>query len=169
MLKHIFVNEWKNVLLIIVLLGIGTAFLYSGIADSWDEYQLIQKGNIVDGFITSTWEDAEDADSGGLIWSHGATYTYQLPDGRNFDGTLYGEGRLKTEFLYLSQPYPIEVTYLLDNPSVSRITNDLPDNVLGVLYKQIFPYWVFTFTFFILGFYVIWRVIRESRHLPALS
>ena len=103
----------------------------------------MNEGVTTAGFIVDTWEDAEDSESGGLIWYHGGAYTYQLPDGREYEGELQGEGRLKSEFRNLLQPYPIEVIYLPDNPAVSRITQDLPDNIWGLIRKQIFPYGFF--------------------------
>jgi len=148
----------------LVFIGIGSFFLYVGIANVWDECELIHKGETVGGFIIDAWEDAEEADSGGVVWSHGAIYTYQLPDGRNFEGELHGEGRLKPEFRYLSEPYPVEVTYLPTNPGVSRITKDLPDSILGSLRKQVFPYGFLSALFVFLGFYLLWGLMRELRN-----
>ena len=93
--------QWKRIAGTIALIGIGSFFLYSGVADAWDEYTLMHKGDTTAGLIVDAWEDAEEADSGGLVWYHTATYTYQLPDGRDFEGRLHGEGRLKPEFRYL--------------------------------------------------------------------
>jgi len=164
MSRNRFSTKWKTTTAILVLFGIGSFLFYSGIANIWDEHELISKGETVGGFIIDTWEDVEEADSGGLVWYHGGTYTYQLPDGQSFEGELHGEGRLKPEFRSISEPYPVEVTYLPTNPAVSRITNDLPDSKLGLLRKQIFPYGFLSALFLSLGLYLLWTLMRESRN-----
>lgn len=158
--------QWKTIVAVLVLIGIGSFFFYGGVANALDEYTLVQRGEIVSGFIIDTWEDVADVERGSVRWFHGAIYTYQLPDGREFEGELHGEGPLKPEFRNLEQPYPIEVTYLTDNPVVSRITKDLPDSILGLLRDQIFPYGFFSALFLFLGFYVLWGLIGELKHAP---
>jgi len=165
-LKSRFLTHWKRIAAVLALIGIGSFFFYGGVANVWDEYRLMHKGETTAGFIIDTWEDVEEADSGGVIWYHTAIYTYQLPDGRDFEGELHGEGRLKPEFRYLSQPYPVEVTYLPDNPAASRITKDLPESIPGLLRNQIFPHGFFSVLFLFLGFYVLWGLIREVKHPP---
>ena len=81
-------------------------------------------GETCSGFIVDTWEDVEETDAGQLIWYHGGTYTYQLPDGREFTQNTIGSGLLKPEFRVISHPYSIEVEYLPDNPRVSSINVD---------------------------------------------
>lgn len=166
MLKSRLLAHWKTIAGVLALIGIGSFFLYGGVANAWDEYRLMHKGQTTAGFIIDTWEDVEPRDEGGVIWYHTAIYTYQLPDGREFEGEVHSEGRLKPEFRYLSKPYPIEVTYLPDNPAVSRITQDLPDSTLGLLRNQIFPYGFFSILFLFLGFFVLWGLIREVKHPP---
>ena len=124
-------------------------------------------GQIVQGFIIETWEDVEDSESGGNIWYYGLTYTYQLPDGRELEGKLNGDGKLKSEFKNV--PYPIEVTYLVDNPTVSRITKELPDSTLRLIRDQIFPYGFISAGFLFIGFYILWKLVREFRHTPKAS
>jgi len=136
-LKNRLLAQWKTIAIVLILIGIRCAFLYGWITNVWDEYRLMHGGQIVQGFITETWEDVEDAESGGNIWYYGVICTYQLPDGRELEGKLNGEGKLKSEFNNV--PYPIEVTYLVGNPTVSRITEDLSDSTLGLLRDQIFP------------------------------
>jgi len=164
MLKSRLSAKWKTITAILVFIGVGGFFLYGGIANAWDEYELIHKGETVGGFIIDAWEDAEEADSGEVVWHHGVIYTYQLPDGRNLTGELHGEGRLKTEFRYLSEPYPVQVTYLPANPVVSRIAKDLPDSMLGSFRKQVFPYGFLSVLFFVLGFYLLWGLMRELKN-----
>ena len=165
-LKSRFLAQWKTITAVLVLFVIGSVFLYGGIANAWDDYKLMSKGQIVQGFITETWEDVEDSESGGSIWYHGAIYMYQLPDGRELEGNLNGEGKLKPEFRNLTQPYPIKVTYLVDNPAVSRITNDLPDSTPSLLRDQIYPYGLFSAIFLFIGFYILWKIVRGLKHAP---
>lgn len=131
-----------------------------------DEYELIYRGETTLGYITDTWEDVEDMDSGGVHWFYGGTYTYQLPDGREFTGKLEGDGRLKQEFRFLTQPYPVEVTYLPTHPVVSRITADLPDSILRLIRSHLFPYGLVSVFFWFIGFYLLWQLIREENIFP---
>ena len=117
------------------------------------------------GFIVDTWEDFDVSDAGEHLWYHGGTYTYRLPDGQQFTQTISGSGRLKPEFRGLSELYPIEVEYLADNPTVSRITGDGPDSIPSWLrtevgYKGIFPLLLLG-----IGLYLLWKEVSELRQL----
>jgi hypothetical protein len=91
-------------------------------ADSLEELALMQRGRTVPGLIVDTWQDVEESDSGRAMWYHGATYVYQLPDGQILkQHTKEASGRLRPEFRSLASPYPVQVVYLADKPSVSRI------------------------------------------------
>jgi len=141
-LRRRLLARWKIITAILVLLGVGSLFSHIVVSQSWHYYLLTQRGENTQGYIIDVWEDYEPAERGGGFWIHGATYTYQLPDGREFTGRLKGEGRLRPEFRSLTQPYPVEVAYLPDNPAVSCISSDLPDNILGILfYNVIHPSW----------------------------
>ena len=129
-LKRRLLARWKIIIAILILLGIGSYFSYTVASTSWHNYQLMQRGETTSGYIIDVWEDVADVERGSVRWFHGGTYTYKLPDGREFTGKVEGEGRLKPNFRSLIQPYPVEVTYLPDNPAVSCISADLPDNIL---------------------------------------
>ena len=116
----------------LALAGVGFFFLFGGIVDGWEEFRLIQGGKTAPGFIIDTWEEPIDTDAGATAWSHGATYTYRLPDGREFERTTYDSGRLKEEFRNLVRPFPVEVEYLPDEPTISRIKGDGPSSILGI-------------------------------------
>jgi hypothetical protein len=60
-----------------------------------------------------------------------------LPDGRSFKGTAEGSGRLKEQFQDLTEPYPIEIEYLPDNPDVSRIKGSGCGSVTELLWRKI--------------------------------
>ena len=151
--------RWKIIIAILVLLGIGS---YMVVSASWYDYQLIQRGETTTGYNIDLWEDIEPMDEGGVHWFYGGTYTYQIPDGREFTGKLKGDRLLKTEFRSLTQPYPVEVTYLPDNPAVSRISAELSDNILGIFRHSAFQYYLAAF-FLFLGFYLLKVLIREER------
>jgi hypothetical protein len=113
-------------------------FWYYLAGNPLDELALIRRAQVAPGFIVDTWEDAESGDEGGTHWSHGATYTYRIPDGREFtQSAAIRSGRLKEEFQDLQQPYPIEVEYLPDNPTVSRIKGDGCESIMGWLLRKI--------------------------------
>jgi len=162
-LKRRLLARWKIIIAILVMLGIGISFSYAVVSTSWHEYLLMQRGETVPGYIIDTWEDVIEVEEGGSVrFVHGATYAYQLPDGREFTGKVDGEGRLKPEFRSLTQPYPVEVTYLPDNPAVSCISGDLPDNILEIFRHSLWQC-LLAVLFLGLGFYLLRVLIREER------
>jgi hypothetical protein len=52
------------------------------------------------------------------------------------------------------------VAYLPDNPTVSCIAADLPDNALGIFRHSPMEYMLTAFCFLV-GFYLLWVLIRE--------
>ena len=161
-LKRRLLARWKIIIAIIVLLGIGSYFSHTIVSASLHNYQLMQRGNTTSGHIIDVWEDYEPAERGAGFWHYTVTYTYQLPDGREFTGQVDGEGRLKPNFRSLIQPYPIEVTYLPDNPAISCISADLPDNILGAFRHSPGSYFMAAL-FLLLGFYLLKVLISEER------
>jgi hypothetical protein len=108
------------------------------VGNPFDELELIRRGHTVPGFIVDTWEEVESGDEGGTHWLHGALYTYRMPDGQEFtQRTKESSGRLKPELQDLTQPVPIEVEYLPDNPAVSRIKGDGSPNLFDWLWRKI--------------------------------
>jgi hypothetical protein len=56
------------------------------------------------------------------VWVHRHRYTYRLPDGRELEESSHDHrGPLSEELVDLQQPYRIEVEYLPEDPTVSRI------------------------------------------------
>lgn len=104
-----------------VWLVVWCLFLWHEAGNPLNELALIRHGSTVPGFITDTWEDADAGDQGGTHWYHGAAYTYRLPDGREFTAATHGNGRLREELQGLEEPYAVEVEYLHNDPSVSRV------------------------------------------------
>lgn len=113
-------------------------FWHYSFGNPLDELALIRRAQIAPGSIVDTWEDVGDDDYGRAHWSNKATYTYRLPDGREFTkSTKSVSGRLKETFRDLQQPYPIEVEYLPDKPMVSRIKGDGSDSIMDWLWRKV--------------------------------
>jgi len=149
----------------LIVTALACFWLYTMIGNAWQELMLMRHSETTPGFIVDTWEDFDESDRGELLWYHGGTYTYRLPDGQQFTQTISGSGRLKTEFRGLSEPYPIDVEYLPNNPAVSRIKGDGPDTIPSWLrtevgYKGIFPILLLG-----IGLYLLWKEVSELRHL----
>ena len=160
-LRHRLLARWKIIIATLILLGVGSSFSYAVVSASWHKYLLMQGGETTLGYIIDAWEDVADVERGSVRWFHGATYTYQLPDGQEFTGKLDGEGRLEPKFRSLTQPYPVEVTYLPNNPAVSCISADLPDNILEIFRHSPLHY-LLAALFLGLGFYLLRVLIREE-------
>ena len=115
------------------------------------------------GSIVYVWEDVDEADSGENLWYSGATYTYILPDGQQFTQTTSGHGRLKSGFSDL--PYPIEVEYLANNPTVSRIKGEGPETIPSWLRTEVGYYALFPVLLLVIGIYLLWKEVSELRRL----
>jgi len=150
----------------LIVTGLACFWLYTAIGGAWQELMLMRHHETCSGFIVDVWEDVDEADSGQLLWYSGATYTYSLPDGQQFTGTTSGSGRLKSEFWDLpEEPYPIEVEYLADNPTVSRIKGEGPDTILGWLRTEVGYYAFLPLILLVIGLYLLWKEINELREL----
>jgi len=149
----------------LIVTALACFWLYTTLIDAWQELTLMRNHETCFGYIIETWEDMTgEADDGRLIWEHGATYTYRLPDGREFTQYTRGHGRLKPEFQDLSQPYPIEVEYLPDNPTISRVKGDGPNNITGWLRTEV-GYWAFfPLILLAIGVYLLWKAVSELRN-----
>lgn len=149
----------------LIVTALACFWLYTTLIDAWQELTLMRNHETCFGYIIETWEDMTgEADDGRLIWEHGGTYTYRLPDGREFTQYIRGHGRLKPEFQDLSQPYPIEVEYLLDNPAVSRIKGDGPNSIPSWLRTEV-GYWAFfPLILLAIGVYLLWKAVSELRN-----
>ncbi len=125
-----------------ILWGIGwiltALFLWHGICGNpLTELALIRHAQITPGFITETWEDVDNDDHGRVHWHHGFIYTYTFSDGRQFtkrSGSWFGP--LPRELRDLQQPYAIEVEYLPDDPSKSRIKGTGSDSIGDWLWRK---------------------------------
>lgn len=102
------------------------------------DYLLLRNGKVTNGYITNTWEDATDDDHGRAVWTHGAEYSFRLPDSREMTGrSLEYSGRLKEEFANLKAPYPIEIEYYPNDPTISRIKGTGSATLTDWLWRKI--------------------------------
>jgi len=148
----------------LIITGLACYWFYTALNDAWQEFILMKSHETCSGYITETWEDMTgEADDGRLIWEWGVTYTYQLPDGREFTQYTRHQGRLKSEFLDLQEPYPIEVEYLPSNPTLSRITGDGPNSVPGWLRTEVGYRAFYPLILLIIGAYLLQKAVRELK------
>lgn len=131
------------------------------------ELALIQRGQTVPGFVVDAWEDVEDRYGGqSHAWIHSVTYTYKLPDGREFTETADGSGRLKRG---LSLPYPIEVEYLPDKPTVSRIKGTGNDSIQSWLLRNVGLGGLLLALFCSFGISIVWKGVRDLRRCRTIQ
>ncbi len=102
--------------------------VYDESREALSELALIQRAQTVSGSIVKTWEELEgESDSGQLMLSHWAEYTYRLPDGRVFTRVAeWRSARLGNRLLDLPLPYPVAVECLPEDPGRGRIKGDGP-------------------------------------------
>lgn len=126
-------SELKMILFGVLWIVVAILFWWYLAGNPIDELKLILNSEVTDGFIVDAWEDIEDRDTG-TEWVHSYLYEFQIPDGRKYQGTEEGNGRI---ILDIEQPYPIEVEYLPDNPKVSRIKGSGSSDVWEWLLRKI--------------------------------
>ena len=148
----------------IVLLVGALWFWHALVGNPLDDLALIRRAHIAPGFIVDTWEDAESGDEGGTHWFHGALYTFRLPDGREItQRTRDGSGRLKARFRDLTHPVPIEVEYIPDNPTVSRIKGSGSPTVFDWLWRKLALIGLLLALLLAPGYSMLRSVIKEWR------
>lgn len=110
---------------------------YAWFGNPLEELALIRHAQVVPGLLIDSWEDYEDGPEGGTHWFYGYTYSFRLPDGREFTSGGDASGELKDEFRDLQEPYPIEVEYLPDDPTVSRIRGNGTQSLIEWLWRDV--------------------------------
>ena len=126
----------KTALWGVVLMLAGSWFWHSLVGNPLDDLALIRRGEVASALIVDTSEDAQSGDEGGTYWFHDATYSFSLPDGRKLTHRTSGSGRLRAEFRDIVRPVPIEIEYLPDDPSVSRIKGSGTQTVLDWMWRD---------------------------------
>jgi hypothetical protein len=92
-----------------------------------DTLDLIKNGQTVPGFIVETWKELTETndETNQEYYSQVAKYTYQLPDGHDFTNEVFISRELRRKIITKNAlPYPVEVKYLSDNPTVSCIKSE---------------------------------------------
>ena len=144
----------------LIVTALACFWLYNWLIDAWQELTLMRNHETCKGYIIETWEDVTgEGDDGRTRWEHGVIYTYRLPDGREFTQGTRDPGRLASEFQNLSQPYPIEVEYLPDNPAISRPKGYGPNSIFSCFKWVVFPLLLLAF-----GVYLLWKGVSELRN-----
>ena len=130
--------EGAKVLVFGLLWIVGACWLcYAWFGNPLDELALIRHAQVVPGLLVDSWEDYEYGDDGRTHSYYGYTYSFRLPDGREFTSRGDASGELKDEFRDLQQPYPIEVEYLPKDPTVSRIEGNGSQSLVEWLWRDV--------------------------------
>lgn len=154
----------KGVLFGIIWIAGACWFVLFSTGNPLDELALIRRAQIAPGFIVDAWEDVADDDRGGAHWSHAVEYKYRLRDGREYTSyTLPRSGRLKDEFRDMVKPKSIEVEFLPNNPSVSRIVGCGCQSVSEWLWRTVFLRGVFLVAFSSPGVIFLRIGLREMK------
>lgn len=102
-----------------------------------NEYKLINRGKVVDGFITQAEEFVESGDEGGSIYSYSYAYRFKLPDGSIIKSGGNSSGKLPNQLEDLVNAYPIKIVYLPDRPDINAIRDSLSKNTWELLWRKI--------------------------------
>lgn len=92
-----------------------------------NEFRLITKGKIADGYVTSAEESSEyveenDGRTGGMAYQFYYKYYFNLPDGKRIYDSAISGGMLPEDLCCLEdESYEVKVQYLSSNPTINRI------------------------------------------------
>jgi hypothetical protein len=139
----------------------GFAF-FSLVGNISSDLKLLLYARTAPGQITGSWEDAEDADSGGVNFHHGVSYVFRLPDGRSIEGGSMGSGRLRADLVDIKKPVPVIVEYLAETPSVNRLQGSGSRTFVGWTVQHLVGLALCAGLLFP-GIQVMWRAIRDWR------
>ena len=134
--KELWGAMWP-VLLAVLWVLFACWFVYNQTGNPLNDFALIRGAETAPGFIVDTWEDVLDDGHRGVRWYYGYEYRYHAADGREYSQVKHRSGQLKDEFSDLNEPVPIEVEYLPDNPSVSRIKGSGCQSVTEWLWRNV--------------------------------
>lgn len=123
-----FYESAKTIGLGVVVIIVGYWFWHHEIGNPLNELALIRRARIATGFLAETYDYERESQSRMDVLDVGI-YTYQLPDGREFKTTAeVATGQLNEQ---------VEVEYLPDNPTVSRVKGDGCDSVTEWLWRKV--------------------------------
>lgn len=148
---------------VVWILGV-CLFYYLLAGNPLHELALIQNGQTVPGVIVNADEEPPADRSGS--WTHTLWYTYNV-DGREFTETIVEGGRLPRGF---SLPCAIEVEYLPDKPTVSRIKGTGYGSIRNwLLLKVGLGGLLFAVCVSPGIYYGVWKGVRDLRHLRRIQ
>lgn len=118
---------WNTIVgLAILILGFYFWRYFSG--NPVNEFRLITKGKIANGYITSAEESSEyveqnDGRTGGMAYQFYYKYYFILPDGKKIYDSATTGGQLPGDLCCLDNepPYEVKVEYLPNNPTINRV------------------------------------------------
>lgn len=162
-------EEWKTLLVALVSLAIAAYLTYSSVDSIIEGNELNYKGEIANGWITDTMEDWDETDYGQSVVSHGVTYEFRLPSGQIIEGSYYDRGTIDNDSRLYQEGHTInwnavEVEYLPNNPSVSRIKGS-DDDTLAELIRHETEHIFITLIPLAIGVYLLVTSIRDVREI----
>ena len=165
--ENIYYNLTKGIVAGLFLILVACWFWWYLVGNPLHELALIRSAHAVSGFVVDTWEEPQDTDYG-TRWLHGATYKYYV-NGHEFLNTAEGSGRLRIEFLELTEPYPVEVEYLPNKPEISRIKGDGSKSISEWLWRKVGFGGILLVAFLSIGFTIILNTIKTYKNSKILS
>jgi hypothetical protein len=157
-------NEMGNsigaILLGVIIIVGGFWLLWRLVGNPLEEFALILRAQKAPGLVVNSWEDVEEGDRGESIWSHGVEYSFRTPDGHKFTDGGGGSGRLRDD---RNPPYPVQVEYLPDKPTVSRISGDGCQSVTELILRKILLGGVLSIVIAVGGVRLIRSGVRVAR------
>lgn len=92
-----------------------------------NEFRLITKGRITNGYVTKAEESSEyveqnDGRAGGMAYQFYYNYYFNLPNGKRIYDSAISGGALPEDLCCLEdKPYEVKVEYLSSNPTINRV------------------------------------------------
>jgi len=112
----------KDLLIGIVIMAISIGLAYSTVGFPFEKPIIYYSLKTTQGAIISTFEEITN-EGQGTRWFSDYTFTY-VADGKKFTRTIHFEGRLKPEFVDITEPIPIIVVYSSLFPSFAQVDDD---------------------------------------------
>jgi hypothetical protein len=127
-------KKFKDIFVGLLFMAGGFLFWYAMVGNPFNDLALIRRGVTTAGIITALHEDIGDDSEGRAVFFHSASYAFQLPDRRTIKArTRDYSGRLPPDDI----PRKIQVEYLPDDPSVSRIKGTGSPTVTDWLWRKL--------------------------------
>jgi len=149
-----------------IIWGIGLIFLGLHSYDFeylFDELALIRHAAIAPGVVTDNWQEIDTNEYGvPYVSGRGVSYKYWLPDGRSFSTTAN-----YYETLPPNLPDSVQVEYLPDSPSISRIKGYGSSSIVGWIFGSLLIERYMSIMLLALGIWLMQKGVRDSKKLRA--